>query len=176
MNPFESGERKLIPAVLVYGRRGDEVLFLHRTPSLPANQGSVHSDKWNGLGGKLEIGESFAEAAKREFREESGLDLPIDAFRALGFLHFPGFQAHKNQDWVVRVFEALLPSGELKGLLSGCAEGELRFVKEKDVLSLNLWEGDPHFLPLVLARTPFEGTFWYRELRLERFELRPLGD
>src|SRR4051812_2814241 len=97
-NAFETGERKVIPAVLIYAWRGDEVLMIRRDSGRP---GDYHAGKWNGLGGKLELDESPVEGARRELREEAGLDLPESAFRALGSIQFPNFKAHKKEDWVV---------------------------------------------------------------------------
>ena len=49
----------------VFVRRGDEFLVVHRSP----RQGSY----WHVIGGALEEGESWAEAAARELLEETGL-------------------------------------------------------------------------------------------------------
>jgi 8-oxo-dGTP pyrophosphatase MutT (NUDIX family) len=52
--------------VFVFVRRGEEYLVLHRSPQ----QGAY----WHCVAGALEQGESYAEAAARELREETGLD------------------------------------------------------------------------------------------------------
>jgi 8-oxo-dGTP pyrophosphatase MutT (NUDIX family) len=51
--------------VFILVRRGDEFLVLHRSP----RQGSY----WHCVAGALEPGETFAQAAARELREETGL-------------------------------------------------------------------------------------------------------
>ncbi|HTD64459.1 MAG TPA: NUDIX domain-containing protein [Verrucomicrobiae bacterium] len=48
-------------------RRGDEFLMLHRAVE----------DYWHVVAGVVEDGETFAEAAARELREETGLDAPV---------------------------------------------------------------------------------------------------
>ena len=98
MNAFEAGTRKVIPAVLIYLRRGDSVLMLHRN----ARDASAdfHSGKWNGLGGKCDPDESPLETAKRELQEESGLDLPLESFHSLGVVQFPNFKPKKHEDWI----------------------------------------------------------------------------
>src|SRR5437868_14484955 len=48
-------------------RRGDEFLMLHRAVD----------DYWHVVAGVVEDGETFAEAAARELREETGLDAPV---------------------------------------------------------------------------------------------------
>jgi 8-oxo-dGTP diphosphatase len=44
------------------------------------NRPAWQAGKLNGVGGKIELGESPRQAARREFREETGLDLPESAF------------------------------------------------------------------------------------------------
>ena len=53
--------------VQVFIRRGDTFLVLHRRPEFDAY--------WHVVAGALEPGESFADAAVREVREETGLDV-----------------------------------------------------------------------------------------------------
>src|SRR5947208_9536403 len=48
-------------------RRGDEFLMLHR----------AIDDYWHVVAGVVEDGETFAEAAARELREETGLEAPV---------------------------------------------------------------------------------------------------
>ena len=104
-NLFETGERKSIPAVLVYARLEDQVLMIHRNASATVTGcEDHHAGRWNGLGGKCEANESALEAARREFLEEAGIDLESDTFNPLGVLQFPNFKAHKNEDWIVFVF------------------------------------------------------------------------
>ena len=47
------------------------------------NRPAWQAGKLNGIGGKIEPGETPREAARREFREETGLDLPESAFTHL---------------------------------------------------------------------------------------------
>ena len=65
-----TGER-LPHEVFVFVRRGDSYLVLHRSE----RQGAY----WHGVAGGLEAGETYAEAAARELREETGLEAPIVA-------------------------------------------------------------------------------------------------
>jgi dihydroneopterin triphosphate diphosphatase len=51
--------------VIVFVRRGDEVLAVHRSPENGAY--------WHSIAGGVEDGETYAEAAVRELHEETGL-------------------------------------------------------------------------------------------------------
>ncbi|MEW6055659.1 MAG: 8-oxo-dGTP diphosphatase [Bdellovibrionota bacterium] len=154
-NPYEQGARKAIPAVLVYLERDQKILMLHRV----SKQEDFHLGKWNGLGGKCEADESPLEAAAREVEEECGVRISMESFHPLGVVQFPNFKPTKSEDWIVFVFTAMV-SGEARPLTES-AEGKLSWIDKNDLLSLNLWPGDRHFLPYVLSKRPFLGTIWY---------------
>jgi 8-oxo-dGTP pyrophosphatase MutT (NUDIX family) len=69
-----------VGAVVLPDDRGHACFVLTRRPSTLRR----HSGQWALPGGRLEPGEAAAEAARREIREEVGLDLPPQA--ALGRL------------------------------------------------------------------------------------------
>jgi 8-oxo-dGTP diphosphatase len=171
MNPFESGARKLIPAVLVYVKSVDgQVLMIHRN----SKKNDYHHGKCNGLGGKLEPNESALEAARRELKEESGLDLPAGCFAPLGFVHFPNFKPVKSEDWIVSMWVAQLSCRASEVTTIPCNEGSLEWVKESDMLTLNLWEGDRFFIPYIIKEQPFQGTIWYEGEKVARHQILPL--
>jgi 8-oxo-dGTP diphosphatase len=172
-NPFESGDRKIIPAVLIYVLKDDCVLMIHRTGNR-AGREDFHSGKWNGLGGKLEVGESALEAAKRELLEESGLNLSEERFQSQGVIHFPQFKPHKKEDWMVFLFTAHCHEDEVSQIMAECEEGTLHWVSAREVTSLNLWPGDRLFIDEVLAQSPLTGTIWYREGQVERSWIQKL--
>ncbi len=139
-------------ATLCYVRRDGETLMLHRV----TRDGDVHAGKWNGLGGKLEPGESPEACAVREIAEESGLRALDPNLR--GILTFPGFTPER--DWYVYVFVV----EDFEGVAwERSAEGLLAWIPNEDVLSLPLWEGDRVFLPWLDGGRFFSGTFRYRD-------------
>ncbi|MCM8537456.1 MAG: 8-oxo-dGTP diphosphatase [Lentisphaeraceae bacterium] len=152
---------KTIEATLVYVFKDDKCLMLHRIKK----DEDIHKNKWNGLGGKMESGESPEECAKREVLEESGLS--IDSPKFAGHLFFPNFDKQQNH-WSVFIFTANQFTGEL---IENCPEGELHWIPSKDILELNLWEGDKKFLPMVLSGKTFLGKFNYADGRLVDFSL-----
>ncbi len=136
-------------ATLCYVQRDDQTLMVHRIKK--AND--MHQGKWNGVGGKLEPGETPEECAIREIYEETGLQVTEVHLR--GFLTFPAF--NNDEDWYAFVFTACQFSGELIEL----PEGTLEWVDNSRLLALNLWEGDRIFLPWVLTGRFFSGKFVY---------------
>ena len=123
----------------------------------------VHEGKWNGLGGKLETGESPEDCVIREIREEAGLK--IRAPKLKGVLTFPDFA--KSEDWYVFVFTA----SNFTGRLIDSPEGNLAWIPNRDLLKLNLWEGDKVFLPLLRRKGHFSGKFQYRGGRLLKYSV-----
>ena len=173
-NPYESGTRKNIPAVLIYARNAGQILMIHRNAPESAGRVDYHSGKWNGLGGKGELDESAFETAAREFQEEAGVDISLTRFKALGVLQFPHFKAHKHEDWTVFVFIIDLEDRERSQVRKTSDEGDLHWIPEADLLQLNLWPGDRHFVPHVVARKPFFGTIWYKGSEVERYDIQGL--
>lgn len=127
----------------------------------------LHLGKWNGLGGKMEQGESPEECAKREIQEESGLHLTKINFA--GHLTFPNFDG--ENDWSVFIFKGLEFHGEQ---IESSPEGELHWISQEKILTLNLWEGDKHFLPYVFNDQIFTGKIVYENGHLIDCQLATL--
>ena len=92
-------------ATLCYLRQNGKTLMVHRIKK----PNDIHEGKWNGLGGKLEPGETPEECARREIFEESGLR--VNQLTLKGLLTFPLF-AH-DEDWYAFVFVGTELEGSL---------------------------------------------------------------
>ncbi len=125
--------------------------MLHRIK----RENDIHQGRWNGLGGKMEEGESPEECVAREVKEESGLKIGRPTLR--GVLTFPGFDG-KN-DWIVFLFTA----NHFKGKLINCDEGHLEWIKDKKLSSLHLWEGDRIFMNWLKGNQFFSAKFIYKK-------------
>lgn len=142
-------------ATLCYLRDEDMTLMLYRN----RKPNDTHKGKWNGLGGKLEAGETPEECAIREVQEESGY---ISTNLVLkGMITFPMFDG--VDDWYVFVFEI----NEFHGEIIDSPEGELSWIANDKVLDLNLWEGDRIFLPWLKEKKFFSARFSYIKGELE---------
>jgi 8-oxo-dGTP diphosphatase len=145
---------KTVAATLCYLRSGGKTLMVHRNKK----PGDAHKGKWNGLGGKMEPGESPDECVLREMREESGLTLLDPKLR--GVLTFPAFR--DGEDWLVFVYTAT----KYEGVQGDCPEGTLEWVDDARLKDLPLWEGDRIFLPWLEGDRFFSGKFVYKGGRL----------
>jgi 8-oxo-dGTP diphosphatase len=149
----------MIAATLCYIKSDDKTLMLHRI----RKKNDIHEGKWNGLGGKFEKGETPEECVIREVKEESGLEILRPQLK--GFITFPEFDG--VNDWHVFVFTATRFSGHL----IDCEEGKLEWIKDEDILNLNLWDGDRFFLPWLQRDDFFSARFIYKEKILTEHEV-----
>ena len=128
---------------LCYLERDDRYLMLHRIKK----QEDLNRDKWIGIGGKFEEGESPEDCLLREVREETGLTL--DSWRYCGIVTFV------SDEWGTEYMH-LFHSEMFHGTLKDCDEGALEWVDKTALASLpDQWEGDRIFLKLMEDKTPF---------------------
>ena len=127
---------------LCYLERGNQYLMLHRTKK----ENDLNHDKWLGVGGKFEEGESPEDCMLREVLEETGYT--VTQWRYCGIVTF-----------ISDVWEAehmhLFVCTEWTGNEIECNEGDLEWIDKKQLLELTLWEGDKIFLKLIDEHTPF---------------------
>ena len=132
----------MINTTLCYIERGDEYLLLHRVKK----ENDLNRDKWIGIGGKFEPGESPEECLLREVREETGLTLTRWRYR--------GIVTFVSEMWGSEYMHLFTADG-FTGTLTDCDEGVLEWVKKVDFAALPQWEGDKIFLRLLEEGAPF---------------------
>ncbi len=141
---------------LVYVRRvRDEVretLMIHK-------RHGRQRGKWNGLGGTFEPGERPEDCARREAREEAGIELEHLDFR--GLLSFPTFPTGTRRDPDLYAF--VFVSEAFRGTPRPSEEGELAWVDDAAMADLELYEGDRVFLPWLDRERRFSAVFRYED-------------
>jgi len=136
-------------ATLCYVMKDDKTLMLYRNKK----ENDYHEGKWNGLGGKLEQGETPEECAIREVYEESGLRVSEPEMK--GLITFPMFDG--INDWYVWVFVFKKFEGEQ----IDSPEGTLEWIDNRKLTELNLWDGDKIFIPWLFEDKCFSAKFIY---------------
>ena len=129
-------------STLCYIYRGDQVLMLHRT----RKKNDINHDKWLGIGGGIEAGESVEACLLREAKEETGLTLT--RYRYHGVVDFA---SDIYEDEEMHLFTADGFTGEL----IQCDEGDLEWIDRSMLLRLPHWEGDAICLKLLDQDAPF---------------------
>ena len=123
---------------LCYIEKEGKYLMLHRVKK----HHDINAEKWIGVGGHVENGETPEECLLREVKEETGLVLT--AYRLRGLVTFLSDVCEPE---LMCVFTADAFDGEM----IECDEGELAWVEKSDVLALPTWEGDRVFLERLLS-------------------------
>ena len=131
----------MLQTTLCYLDIGGKTLMLHRIKK----KNDVNHDKWIGIGGKFEHGESPEECMLREFKEETGLTLDKWAYR--------GIVTFVSDSWCE--YMHLFTATEVSGSLRECDEGTLEWVDWAEICRLPIWEGDKVFLRLLQERATF---------------------
>lgn len=125
-----------------YVETEDAYLMLHRV----SKKNDVNKDKWIGIGGHFEEGESPEECLLREAKEETGLTLTDWRFR--GIVTF-------TQEGYGTEYMCMYTAHGFTGKIKECDEGILEWVKKKDLPKLPMWTGDYIFLKLLREEAPF---------------------
>ena len=128
---------------LCYLERGRDYLMLHRVKK----ELDENKDKWIGIGGKFEEGESPEDCMLREVREETGLRLTSWRYR--------GIVTFVSDEWGTEYMHLFTADAWEGCLRQDCAEGVLEWVDRDRLLSLPIWEGDKIFLRLLDEEAPF---------------------
>lgn len=119
-------------STLCYIEKDDKYLMLHRT----VKENDVNKDKWIGVGGHFEYGESPEECLLREVKEETGYTLTSWAYRGIVTFVY-------GEDVVE--YMSLYTADGFEGEPIDCDEGELEWVEKSKIETLKLWEGDKIF-------------------------------
>ena len=141
---------------LVYLEKDGCYLMLHRV----TKKNDVNKDKWIGVGGHFEEGESPEECAARETIEETGLTPENLSFR--GIVTF-------TQEGYGTEYMCLFTCTDFTGKMKTCDEGVLEWAPKNKLGQLNLWEGDYIFLDLLEKDEPFFSLkLTYKKDKLDR--------
>mgnify|MGYP002543043038 CR=1 FL=1 len=131
---------------LCYIEKDNKYLMLHRIKK----EHDINKDKWIGVGGHFEHGESPEDCMFREVMEETGLT-PL-SYRFCGIVTFLSDMGTEKEAWE---YMCLYHIEEFKGEIKECDEGVLEWVDKEKILDLDLWEGDRLFLRYMQERRSF---------------------
>ena len=128
---------------LCYVEKDGKYLMIHRIKKV----NDVNKDKWIGVGGKLEYGESPFDCIRREILEETGL--------SVGALSYKGIITFVSNEFGTEYMHLFHTDDFSGSLVEQCDEGRLEWIDINEVENLPLWEGDKIFLDLMRKDVPF---------------------
>ena len=132
----------MINSTLCYIENDGKYLMLHRVKK----ENDVNKDKWVGIGGKFEDGESPEDCVLREAKEETGLTLTSFKYR--------GIVTFVSDKWETEYMHLFTADG-FSGELTECDEGVLEWIDKEKLDAIPKWEGDKIFLRLLDEEGPF---------------------
>ena len=150
----------MILSSLCYIEKDGKYLMLHRTKK----KNDINKNKWLGIGGKLEEGESPEECIIREVKEETGLTLNTYKLRCV--------VTYVSTNWETE-YMYVFTSNDFSGNLIECNEGDLHWIEKDKIIELKTWEGDRIFVEKILEdKTFFTVKFNYDGEKLIKYELK----
>lgn len=109
--------------------------------------------RWNGFGGKVALGESSEDAAKRELLEEAGIHaVNIQKCGVLDF-EFRG----NSEILEVHIFK----TRDFKGDPTESEEMKPQWFHVGEIPFRSMWPDDQYWFPLMLANKKFRGKFLF---------------
>ncbi|EPQ53597.1 hypothetical protein GLOTRDRAFT_78624 [Gloeophyllum trabeum ATCC 11539] len=144
-------------------------------------------DKYNGFGGKVEGGETSAEAALRELQEEAGITAPLQHSGAMLFVS-EGVEAAFHIDYyAASTYEgAITETEEMRpewfAVPNQYASGDANHSATLPAIPFDrMWEADKIWFPLFLSRKKFNGRVDFRldesgQHRLQRWWFGTLAE
>jgi 8-oxo-dGTP diphosphatase len=144
MEPGDQGVEKtdyhIVPRNLIFITKGEDILLMKGTPTK-----RLWADKYNGIGGHIEPGESPLQSAHRELLEETGLVADHLELRAVIHITMP-----QPPGVMLFVF-----TGEVQtAMISGSLEGKPEWVPKSNYQNLDLVEDLYTLLPCILEPGP----------------------
>jgi mutator protein MutT len=135
---------------LLFLQKDDELLLAMKKRGFGAG-------RWNGVGGKLDEGETVEQATIRECQEEIGVT-PI-TFHKVGELDFYGGSTEEAWNMFVHAYMCT----EWEGEPVETEEMAPKWYKISDLPYKDMWADDIYWLPKVLSGESVKATFTFNE-------------
>lgn len=127
------------------------IIHQHPRVLLGMKKRGFGAGRWNGFGGKIEGNESIEEAAKREIKEEIGVE--IKDLKKKGIINFE----FKDKSEAVEVH--IFKSKNFYGIIIESEEMKPQWFHIDEIPFKDMWPDDIYWMPLFLKGKKFKGKF-----------------
>lgn len=126
--------------------------------------------KFNGVGGKVETGESYEQSAIREINEEIGVVVNVEDLECVGNLTF--YSKNPALNWKSRIFFIK----KWQGNPSETEEIKPQWFLFQGVPYGSMWIDDIHWFSHVLKGDKIEGEFYFNNdaSKIEKFSIKQI--
>jgi 8-oxo-dGTP diphosphatase len=145
---------QIIPRTLILIFNQDCILLIRQK-----EKGKIGYKLWNGVGGHIEKGEDPLSSARREIKEETGLEINDLSLRFISII-----KENRTRDVCLFIFESHINRWEVKE----SAEGELKWIKISEINKYSVMKDLPQLLKLVKQKSSVQ---FLRYLKDEQGEL-----
>jgi 8-oxo-dGTP diphosphatase/2-hydroxy-dATP diphosphatase len=131
--------------------------LIHQHPKILLGQKKrgFGEGRWNGFGGKVQEGESIEDGAKRELREEAGIE--VEALEKVGIIDF---RSVTHSDLLqVHIFK----TEDYSGVPMESDEMKPQWFYVDQIPFREMWPDDVYWMPLLLKGRKFKGKFLFGE-------------
>lgn len=129
------------------------VIHQHPNVLLGMKKRGFGAGRWNGFGGKVAPGETLLDAARREVKEEAGVE--VDALKPVGVIEFV-FQGSPDV-LEVHIFRA----EHFRGEPTESEEMRPQWFSTDAIPFDEMWPDDRYWFPLFLSGKKFKGKFLF---------------
>ncbi len=139
------GNKKLITTLCI----------IHQHPRilLGMKKRGFGAGRWNGFGGKIVNGENIEDAAKREMKEESGVE--IENLKKIGIMEFE----FKDNPEIIEVH--VFKPDNFRGEPKESEEMKPQWFHFDKIPFKEMWPDDVYWMPLFLSDRKFKGKFLF---------------
>ena len=116
--------------------------------------------RWNGFGGKVQLGEGIEECARRELREEAGIIATEMRIRGRILFKFEDNGLEGNPDIEVNIYSVT----EFEGVPSESEEMLPKWFAIEEIPFAAMWPDDIYLMSLLLEGKNFVGEFCFGDI------------
>lgn len=144
----------ILKATVIFLIKDEYILLGHKKRGFGQN-------KWNGVGGKVEKGESVEDSAVRETEEEIGIKIAVNDLEQVAILHFYFPEMPVESNYNQEVYAYFVQWKKEMGKPSESEEIYPKWFKRTALPFDMMWDDDKVWLPKALAGERFEANFGY---------------